>query len=92
MRCRIKILLIIVLCLLLIIYALSRISNTKYDRGGFREIPHTVSSGETLWSISKQYCPSDMDIRQYIDLLEQTNSISASGYIYPGDKLILLTK
>ena len=33
----------------------------------------TVRSGDTLWGISEQYCPEDMDKREYIRAIEADN-------------------
>ena len=38
---------------------------------------YTVSAGETLWSISKQYAPKGTDVRDYIYRLQKKNGIGA---------------
>ncbi len=50
----------------------------------FKEVQYTVSSGETLWSIAKQYCPEGMDIRDYIYRLH------ISPEIYAGQTITIL--
>lgn len=50
----------------------------------FREINYTISRGDTLWSIAREYCPEDMDIRDYIDRLH------ISPKLYPGQVITIL--
>ena len=45
----------------------------------------TVQSGDTLWGISEQYCPDDMDKRDYVHMLEVDNECGAD--IRVGDVL-----
>ena len=45
----------------------------------------TVRSGDTLWGISEQYCPEDMDKRDYVHMLEVDNGCGAD--IRVGDVL-----
>lgn len=37
----------------------------------------TVRSGDTLWGISEQYCPENMDKREYIRVIEADNGCGA---------------
>lgn len=39
----------------------------------------SVSTGDTLWSISKQYKPESMDIREFIELIKRVNGKSSSA-------------
>ncbi len=41
-----------------------------------------VCSGDKLWTICADYCPEDMDIREYICKVQALNCIGAD--IYPG--------
>lgn len=43
---------------------------------------YTVQSGDTLWSISKEYAPENSDIRNYIYLINERNSTGAN--LQPG--------
>ncbi|MCH5186312.1 MAG: LysM peptidoglycan-binding domain-containing protein [Oscillospiraceae bacterium] len=43
---------------------------------------YTVSSGDTLWSIASEYCPSNMDKRDYISELIKLNNIQ-NCTVYP---------
>ncbi|WP_256131058.1 cell division suppressor protein YneA [Anaerovorax odorimutans] len=45
-----------------------------------------VESGDTLWSIADQYMPADMDRRESVYIISQTNETSASE-LYPGQTL-----
>ena len=47
-----------------------------------------VMDNDSVWSIAKKYCPSNMDINQYIDEVEQLNGIS-SNYIVKGKYLLI---
>lgn len=38
-----------------------------------------VEPGDTLWGIARQYCPDDMDIREYIYEVEEYNNMPTSG-------------
>ena len=44
-----------------------------------------VEEGDTLWNLCKDTCPDNMDIRDYIDLVKETNNIDSD--IYVGDAL-----
>ena len=48
----------------------------------------TVQQGETLWTICREYCPDNMDIREYIDKIQRLNNIS--WQIYKGQKIKML--
>lgn len=43
---------------------------------------YTIMQGDTLWSIADEFCPNEMDLREYINKLESENGITAD--IYPG--------
>jgi hypothetical protein len=45
-----------------------------------------VLSGDTLWGIAREYCPKDMDIRDYISRIEGHNQIDA-GCLTAGEIL-----
>ncbi len=47
-----------------------------------------VESGDRLWSICAQYCPDDIDIRDYISSTMKLNSMKNSD-IYPGDVIMV---
>lgn len=51
-------------------------------------ICYTVSQGETLWSIAKQYIDEKTDIRKYIYEIEQLNNMETAT-IYAGQTIQL---
>lgn len=51
----------------------------------YTEATVMVHKGDTLWNIAKEYCPSHMDIRRYINLIQEDNDCSAD--IHYGDIL-----
>lgn len=76
-----KKLLSIILIFALIIYIACTLDTPKHN---FKEIEYTVSKGETLWSIAREYCPEDMDIREYI------HKLNINPEIYEGQTIIIL--
>lgn len=52
----------------------------------FETTTYCVDRGETLWSIAKQYCPDDMDIRDYIKLIINENELTTTT-LQPGQIL-----
>lgn len=73
--------LITLIVILILAFTIKTINTSSYT---FREIEYTVARGETLWSIAEDYCPEDMDIREYIDRLH------ISPDIYEGQTIIIL--
>ena len=55
---------------------------TGSDGSGTDNIIHTVKSGESTWTISRQYNVSEDSIRN-------ANGLKASDYIFPGQKLVI---
>ena len=49
-------------------------------------IDYTISKGETLWNIAKEYTPDNKDIRQTIYEIKQLNNMTDST-IYPGQTI-----
>ena len=62
-------------------------------------IQYTVRDGDTLWSIAKQFCPAEMDIRQFISevitegnyglLKSNADPHHPFGTVYPGQVLVI---
>ena len=50
---------------------------------------YRVHKGDTLWSLSQQYCPDTMDCREWIYEVEQMNGITG-GRIWPGEIITIL--
>lgn len=57
----------------------------NYD---FEEVTYTVERGDSLWAISKNYCPNDMDRHDYIALVMGRNGLSTTD-IDPGQCLVM---
>ncbi len=52
---------------------------------------YTIYPGDTLWSIAEDYAPADMDLREYIYILEQNNPdvLQPKSNLMPGDKILI---
>ena len=50
-----------------------------------------VHAGDTLWSIASEYCPADMDKRNYIDDIQTRNRLDSAA-LYVGQELEVWTK
>lgn len=70
--------------LILVIVALFSLLEDR----NWTEETYVVEYGDTLWDIAKEYCPEDMGIREYVDLIKTRNNITAD--IYEGDSIIVL--
>lgn len=46
-----------------------------------------VRQGDTLWDIAAKYCPKDMDIRDYVQIMSEENACTAK--IMPGEYLMI---
>ncbi len=51
---------------------------------------YTVREGDTLWEIATLFGPDDVDVREYIELLQKHNNITAN--IQPGEIIEIWTK
>lgn len=51
---------------------------------------YVVQPNDTLWEIADEYCPKNMDKREYIFNLKKANAID--GYIQPGDHIEILVE
>ena len=51
---------------------------------------HIVQNGESLWTIGKKYCPSNIDVRYWVSEVEELNGIGQ--FIYAGDKIKVLVE
>lgn len=76
--------------ILLIVCSIIQIVQQKstYEENIVESI-YVVSQGDTLWDIAKEYCPSNMDIRDYIYDIKERNDIS--GTIHNGQVLEVWT-
>ncbi len=69
---------ILSISLLNIILFLLLENTTAYTDKEKEIISYTVSQGETLWSIAKQYKDDKTDIRQYIYEIKQLNNMNTA--------------
>lgn len=53
------------------------------------EETYIVRSGDSLWSISCEYCPDGVDCREWIEEIRALNGMDDS-MIHPGQTLIIL--
>ena len=60
------------------------------ERVEWEEVEHHVQSGQTLWEISKLYCPEKIDCREWIEEVKEINGIGST--IYAGDCLTVLSE
>jgi len=47
-----------------------------------------VMHNDSVWSIAKRYCPNDMEIKEYMNIIEEINGIN-SDYIVEGNYLLI---
>lgn len=58
----------------------------KYD---FKDCEvHIVKSGETLWTICDSYCPEEIDLREYIELVKEVSD-KEDTKLMPGETVTL---
>jgi LysM repeat protein len=51
---------------------------------------HIVDSGQSLWFIAKQYVPTSMNIRDYVDELIELNQLD-TNILFVGQRLLIPT-
>lgn len=54
-------------------------------------VTFVVTEGDSLWSIGKQYCPEDMDIRKYIYQIMELNNMQDST-LYVNERIVIPMK
>jgi len=81
-----------ILSILLIAFILLPILNDATAKDSKIEyIKFTVSTGDTLWDIAKEYGSSNMDIREIIYIICEKNNLNSSS-IYPGQEILIPCK
>lgn len=83
-----SVILCIALCCCITLVSLASMLENSMDGYEWAETVHIVAPGETLWDMAQNYCPEDVDCRDWIDRVSAINGID--GYIYPGDELVVL--
>ena len=85
--------LIAVLLLIVLITAsflvLNFVGRSTMDRVEWQEEVYRVQSGDSLWAISGDYCPDDVDRREWIAEIRELNGLNDST-IHPGQRLTVL--
>ena len=76
---------IVVVSVLVLNYAFQ----SSMDGIEWREEVHRVQRGETLWSIANEYCPDQVDRREWIEEIRTLNDMTDS-IVHPGQPLIVL--
>lgn len=62
-----------------LLVALFNISIAKSNSEEAEYIDYTITKGETLWSIAREYTPDNKDIRQTIYEIKQINNMQTSN-------------
>ena len=62
-----------------LLVALFNISIAKSNSEEAEYIDYTITKGETLWGIAKEYTPDNKDIRQTIYEIKQINNMQTSN-------------
>lgn len=76
---------VVVVCILV----LSLAGRSTLDRVEWHEETYRVRSGDSLWTISRDYCPENVDRREWIEDVQSRNGLTSSD-IYPGQRLTVL--
>lgn len=63
--------LLILVSLIAVLTAMSKANEPKL-------VGYTYDSGNTLWGMAEKYCPSEMDIRDFIREIEELNGVQNS--------------
>lgn len=82
----IKVFIIVLLVILLILYIHIGIATHELSK-----MLYCVKSGDCLWSIAEQYCPRNMDKREYLYMIAKHNELSSST-IQPGQILTIFVE
>ena len=58
------------------------------DKPEMEEVTYTVEIGDTLWGLAEDYCPNEMDPREWTYEVKKLNSIN--GCLIPGTEIKIL--
>lgn len=72
--------------LIVLIFLVISLLHTSTAKTESQVINYQIRKGQTLWSIAREYTPSNKDIRQTIYEIEQINDQDLS-VIYPGQTI-----
>ena len=77
-----------IIILIIAMFVIPQIQKRNYRRSlHYEEV--IVTRGDSLWKIGLEKCPEKMDIRDWIDDVNEHNSIDTN--VYPGMSLEVLT-
>lgn len=82
----------VIFCALILagcILALNLACQPTMDAFDWREAPYRVQAGDSLWTISGDYCPEGVDRREWIAEVQELNGLEDS-VVYPGQRLTVL--
>lgn len=82
----------VIVAVIFLCAAASQVSQWEADKSERAVITetHVIAVGETLWDIAREYCPEDMDIREYIDDITTRNRLNGA-VIHEGETIEILT-
>lgn len=68
---------------------LAVVDGATMDRVEWRQETYRVQSGDSLWTISREYAPENVDRNEWIAEVQRLNGLT-SEFIYPGQRLTVL--
>lgn len=80
---------VLLLCAILLIAIIFKCT-ADCNKADLQKNIYVVQPDDTLWKIADEYCPKNMDKREYIFNLKKANAIT--GYIQPGDHIEILVE
>ena len=62
------------------------------DKPEMKVCTYTVQKGDTLWSLSRKYCPNEWDLRKWTWEVQKLNHLTTDEYLLPGAQIKILKK
>ena len=81
--------LLLILLIAIAFLVLCLAGRSTMDRVEWQEETYKVQSGDSLWMLSYEYCPDNVDRREWIEEIRALNGLTGST-IYPGQRLTVL--
>lgn len=81
--------LLLILLIAIAFLVLSLAGSSTLERVEWQEETYRVQSGDSLWAISYEYCPDNVDRREWIAEIQTINGLT-SNVIHPGQRLTVL--
>ena len=60
------------------------------DKPEMEVVTYRVEIGDTLWGLSEEYCPNEMDPREWIYEVRKLNELANDDYLLPGVEIQIL--